>query len=198
MTAAGRPSVLAVLGSVTPPGRLHRALAEALERAPVEASLLDLAELDLGFVGRAGEERPDRERAIAAVSAADAVVFATPVYRGSMTGALKNLFDALPVASLEGKPVATAAMGASDHHFLGADRHLRDVLAFFGALPTPVSAYLTAADFDRGRPGPRAEAQLDALLAGLASLTLALRGADPLGPRPLAATTTAAAASSRR
>lgn len=66
--------------------------------------LLDLAELQLGFVG-----------------AADAVVFATPVYRGSMTGALKNLFDALPVSTLEGKPVRLVAMGASRHHFLGAE-----------------------------------------------------------------------------
>lgn len=186
MTAAGRPSVLAVLGSVTPPGRLHRALAEALERAPVEASLLDLAELDLGFVGRAGEERPDRERAIAAVSAADAVVFATPVYRGSMTGALKNLFDALPVASLEGKPVATAAMGASDHHFLGADRHLRDVLADFGALVTPVTAYLTSADFTDGVPSDAAERDVDGVLAAIDALRPAASALPPL-PAPLEA-----------
>lgn len=191
MTAAERPSILAVLGSVTPPGRLRRALAEALERAPGGIPLLDLAELELGFVGRAGEESGDLERAIAAVEGAEAVVFATPIYRGSMTGALKNLFDAMPVEALAGKPVGLVAMGASDHHFLGADRHLRDVLAFFGALPTPVSVYLTAADFEHGAPSPRAAAALDELLAGVAELARALRGAGRLGPPPLAASTRA-------
>ena len=81
------------------------------------------------------------------MAAADAVVLATPVYRGSLTGVLKNLLDHLPVEALRGTPTAIAAMGASDHHYLGAERHLRDVLAFFGALVTPTAVYLTSADF---------------------------------------------------
>ena len=47
-------------------------------------------------------------------------------------------------------------MGASDHHYLGAERHLRDVLAFFGAIPMPVAVYLNGGDFDDGVPGERA------------------------------------------
>ena len=94
------------------------------------------------------------------------MVFATPVYRGSMTGALKNVFDLLPVPALAAKVVALVAMGASDHHFLGADRHGRDVLTFFGALPMPVSVYLTGADFTDGVPHEQVAATLDELLGG--------------------------------
>jgi FMN reductase len=106
-----------------------------------------------------------------------------------MTGALKNLFDLLPVPALEGKVVALAAMGASDHHFLGAERHLRDVLSFFGALVTPVSVYLTGADFaaSSGIPSERAVAALDELIAGAAALAARTREDTPLGPSPLAA-----------
>ena len=65
---------------------------------------------------------------------ADAVILASPVYRGSFTGALKNLLDHLPIEALTGKPVGIVAMGATNHHYLGVDWHLRDVLAWFGAI----------------------------------------------------------------
>jgi FMN reductase len=161
--------VLVVLGSVTPPGRLRRALEDAISRAErdwdADVELVDLADRD--------------------VTAADALLFATPVYRGSMTGALKNVFDQLPVEALEGKVVALAAMGGSDHHFLGADRHLRDVLSFFGALVIPVSVYLTGADFAEGTPGERAAHALDELLAATDSLAAALADSARPGPSPL-------------
>jgi hypothetical protein len=50
------------------------------------------------------------------------------------------------------KPTGIVSMGATLHHFLGADRHLRDVLAFYGALVAPVSVYLTSSDFVDGVP----------------------------------------------
>lgn len=168
--AAGPPTVLSVLGSATAPGRLHRALGGAAERAGSE--VLDLGAVLLPPAGGSLPEgvRDDSADALAAIAAADAVVFATPVYRGSLTGLLKNLIDLTPVASLQGKPVGIVAMGNSLHHFVGADRHLRDVLAFFGALVTPVSVYLSAADFADGQPSAAADDQLDALYAVLARL----------------------------
>jgi FMN reductase len=170
--------IAAVLGSVTPPGRLHRALREALERGEAEHRLYDLAEHPLPF---AGTSRPDAP-ILDAVASADAVVLATPVYRATYTGVLKNLLDLLPVETLNGKPVAIVAMGATDHHHLGADWHLRAVLAWFGALVAPTSVYLTSADFNAGVPGERAERALDQVLAGLLALT-----PTELGPPPLAA-----------
>jgi FMN reductase len=92
----------------------------------------------------------DTAATLTPTAAADAVLLATPVYRGSMTGTLKNLIDHIPTEAPRGKPVAILAMGASDHHYLGADRHLRDVLSFFGALVCPTACYLSSRDFEDG------------------------------------------------
>jgi FMN reductase len=173
--------IAAVLGSVTPPGRLHRAVTGALARSSAASTLIDLAAHPLPFAGAVKPDSP----ALDAIAAADAVLLATPVYRGTYTGVLKNLLDLLPVEALQGKAVAIAAMGASDHHHLGADWQLRDVLAWFGAVALPTSVYLTSRDFEDGVPAERAERVLDQLLAGL----VAVAGALPaeLGPPPLAA-----------
>lgn len=186
MTAASPPSLAIVLGSATPPGRLHRAIGEAAARArerggPVQ--VIDLAECRIAFAdGRSPNELDDDTAAtIERLAAADSIVLATPVYRGSMTGALKNLLDQMPVAALRGKPTGLVAMGASDHHFLGAERHLRDVLAFFGAVTMPVAVYLRGADFEAGEPTPRCAELLDGLLDGVLALAAALGGPESDG-----------------
>ena len=192
MHAPGPIRLTAVVGSVTPPGRLRRAVAEALGRtvaaglATVE--LIDLADTRIAFA----DGRPlasltdDTPAVVGAIEQADAVMLATPVYRASLTGALKNLLDQVPVPALRGTPTAIVAMGGSDHHYLGAERHLRDVLSFFGAHTLPTAVYLTGRDFTDGVPGDRAAAELDALLAAAVSLAGALHAAPPLGPAPLA------------
>jgi len=167
--------IAAVLGSVTPPGRLHGALEAALRRSAADSVLLDLAEHPLPFAGTAAPDAPILD----AIARADTVLLATPVYRGTYTGALKNLLDLLPVEALRNKPVALVAMGATDHHHLGADWQLRAVLAWFGALVLPTSVYLTAKTHD----GEVAAHALDQLIAGLLALT-----PTELGPPPLAAT----------
>lgn len=183
------PKIVVVLGSVTPPGRLRRALATAIaELEDADAELLDLGEHQVSFAAGTdpSELGDDTGLLVAKIAAADAVLFATPVYRGSLSGSLKNLIDHVPVAALEGKPVGIVAMGASDHHFLGAERHLRDVLSFFGARLAPVAVYLNSADFGPGgAPGERALTALAELLATLAAAAEA--APSPTGPRPLAA-----------
>jgi hypothetical protein len=91
--AADHDAVVAVIGSVTPPGRLRRALAEALDRSPEATSLIDLAERRIAFAdGRPPEALGDDTAAtVAAIAAADAVILATPTYRGSLTGAVRLL-----------------------------------------------------------------------------------------------------------
>ena len=182
-----------VLGSTTPPGRLHRALDEAIERAVgrgADADLFDLGAHSLGFADGtpADDLDDDTATAIEALDSARALIVATPVYRGSMTGSLKNLFDLMPVPALQGKVVGIVAMGASDHHYLGAERHLRDVLAFFGAIAMPVAVYLNGADFTDGVPGERAATALDQLFVATAATAEALRGSVvAYEPAPLAA-----------
>jgi FMN reductase len=182
-----------ILGSTTPPGRMHRALDGAIERAAergTSADLIDIGTLDLGFANGTPPADLDDDTAatIAAIESARAVIFATPIYRGSLSGSLKNLIDLTPVPALQAKVVGIVAMGASDHHFLGAERHLRDVLTFFGAVVMPVAVYLNGTDFTDGVPGERAETVLDQLFAGVAATAAALDGVDAIAePLPLGA-----------
>jgi FMN reductase len=179
-----------LLGSVTPPGRLASAISGAVARAEAaghEAALIDLGTLRLGFAdGRPVEQlTDDTGRLVGAIAGAEAVILSTPVYRGTLTGALKNALDLLPVEALQGKPAGIVAMGATLHHFLGAESHLRDILAWFGALTLPTAVYLSSADFTDGvlNEGP-AEA-LDELFVAAAGLAR-IAGQRSLGPPPLA------------
>jgi FMN reductase len=187
--------LVAILGSVTPPGRLLSALKWTIDdaraaNAGLETQLINLGEQKVAFAdGRRPEQYDDDTAAIVrAVLEAEGVILATPVYRGSFTGALKNLLDHLPIESLAGKPVGIIAMGATNHHFLGADWHLRDVLAWFGALVIPTSVYLTANDFVDGAISETAKQDLKSLTSAAVKLghVTPARG-DFIGPKPLGA-----------
>ena len=186
------PSLLAVVGAVTPPGRLNQAVQLVAELAQARpggtATVLNLADHRVSFADGRPLERyaDDTARVVSAVAAADLVVLASPVYRATFTGALKNLLDLIPVEGLRGKPVGIVAMGASAHHYLGVDWHLRAVLAWFGALVAPTSVYLESGHFKDGQlADPAARAALADLVAGL--FALAGHAGDTLGPPPLAA-----------
>jgi hypothetical protein len=104
--------LLAIVGSVTPPGRLLNATRWLLDsasasRKDLEVDLINLADKKVAFAdGRPPEQYKDDTAAIIeSVRAADGVIIASPVYRGSFTGALKNLLDHLPLESLAAKPV---------------------------------------------------------------------------------------------
>ena len=183
---------LAVVGAVTPPGRLNAAVATAVETAAsrpgVSASLLNLAEQRLSFADGRPPERYDDDTpsVVGRLATADVVLLASPVYRGTFTGALKNLLDLTPIEALRGKPVGIVAMGATLHHYLGVDWHLRAVLGWFGALVPPTSVYLDSSHF---RDGRLADEAARAAVNDLVSALLDLRRADlkSLGPPPLAA-----------
>ena len=87
-----------ILGSTTPPGRMHRAIDGAIERAAARgtsADLIDLGAIDLGFANGTppADLDDDTADAIAAIENAKAVIFATPIYRGSMTGSLPETLE---------------------------------------------------------------------------------------------------------
>ena len=183
--------LVAVVGSVTPPGRLNAAIQSAVEYASaqhdVSAEILNLADYRLSFADGRPLDRfgDDTARVVAQVASADAVLLASPVYRGSFTGALKNLLDLTPLDALRNKPVGIVAMGATLHHYLGVDWHLRAVLAWFGALVAPTSVYLESSHFQDGKLADAgARAALSDLVAALLAMTRCT--GRPLGPPPLA------------
>jgi FMN reductase len=185
--------LLAIMGSVTPPGRLLSATRWLLNNTlaahkGLDSELINLAEKRIAFAdGRPPElYKDDTVSVIRSVQTSDGIIIASPVYRGSITGALKNLLDHLPVESLAAKPVGIVAMGATNHHFLGVDWHLRDILAWFGAIVVPTSVYLVSADFtEELSEGARQD------LTELAEAVIKLTQVAPpagrfLGPTPLA------------
>jgi FMN reductase len=183
--------IVLVVGAATPPGRLNKAvehLASTLT-ARAETDIASLAARRIEICdGRPFEQYDAATRdTVAAIAAAQGVVFAAPVYRASFPGVLKNLLDLLPVEALRDKPVGIVAMGATPHHFLGVDSHLRMVLAWFGALTLPNSVYLTNRDFAEGKlASDSAAADLAALGDAVVTLADAVAG-KTLGPTPLAA-----------
>lgn len=131
-------TLLAIHGTVTRPGRLYQAIEASLSGLDGEATptvdLLHLGDHRISFAD--GRPLPDydddTEAVVNRVMAADMCLIATPVFRASYTGALKNLLDHVPVAGLQGKACGLIVMGATDHHYLSVDTQLRPVLAWFG------------------------------------------------------------------
>ena len=184
-------NLLAIVGAVTPPGRLLAATTAMLEgarstNAEIATHLINLADRKIAFAdGRPPEQYgDDTATSVKQVHDAYAVLIASPVYRGSITGALKNFLDQLPIEALMGKPVGIIAMGATTHHYLGVDWHLRDILAWFGAFVAPTSTYLSSADFVDGKLSSTALAEMVSLAEAVMKLT-SIGGA--IGPKPLAA-----------
>jgi FMN reductase len=98
------------------------------------------------------ERLPQEARsAIRAIEAADALVVATPVYKGSYTGALKHLFDLVRPNALTGKPVLVAATGGSPLHGLVTEHQLRPLFGFFNALTLPTAIFALESDFQNYR-----------------------------------------------
>lgn len=153
--------LLAINGSLTPPPSRTRAIldvalagARAYD-AEVETEVLELRDFALEFCdGRSPDNyNGDTRRALALVAAADAYLVATPIYRGTYTGALKNFFDLIPNDSrygdpLRGKVVGLLASGGSDHHYLSLEHELRPLLGFFGAYSPARAIYANPRDFD--------------------------------------------------
>ena len=185
-------TLVGILGSVTPPGRSLRALettlAAAREFQPgLECIPLNLADYRISFAdGRPPDQYgDDTARVVTQIDRANAVLLFSPVYRGSFSGVLKNLLDHLPVDALRGKPCGIVGVGATPHHYLGVDWHLRDVLAWFGAIVAPVSVYLSSADFPGGMVSEDARQQLADLAIAIMRLQTAIGGVA-FGPAPLA------------
>ena len=190
------PTLLGIHGTVTSPGRLHQALELALEAASAHDSsittgLLHLGDHRISFAdGRPPEAYgDDTQRVLEQVMAADMYLIATPIYRASFTGALKNLLDHIPVEGLMGKACGLIGMGATDHHYLTVDTQLRPVLAWFGAQLVPGQVYLQSQHFQEGKlADPKAIAGLESLGRSVVALHKSLAGGnDSAGPPPLAA-----------
>ncbi|CAM3489030.1 NAD(P)H-dependent FMN reductase [Rouxiella silvae] len=123
--------VISLAGSPRQPSRSSALLAlshQWLTARGVEVvsySLQDFSADDLLF---ANFNSPQLKELIAQLDTADGLLIATPVYKASLSGALKTLLDLLPERALEHKVVLPLATAGSTGHMLAIDYALKPVL----------------------------------------------------------------------
>lgn len=110
----------------------------------------DLADVgtSLGLAQRAGDLAPQGRRIIKELTAADALIIGSPVYKGSYPGLFKHFIDLIEPERLFGKPVLLAATGGGDRHALMVEHQLRPLFGFFMAHSLPTAIYASQRDFN--------------------------------------------------
>lgn len=164
-----------VNGSLSRPSRtrvlldaLQARLAEDVDLDVQVIDLVDLIEADIGTgLYRDSLSEPVRQ-ALETLESADFLIVGSPVFRGSLPGLFKHLFDLVDQQAFEGKPVLLAATGGSPRHALVIDHQLRPLFGFFQALTLPIGVYATPEDIQDGQVASealRARIDLTARLA---------------------------------
>jgi MsuE subfamily FMN reductase len=108
----------------------------------IEVEVINIRDLAMQFCD--GREEPyegDTGELVDKMVRADGLIIGTPMYRGSYTGVLKNVFDVIPNDALVGKPVGWIATGGTDHHYLAIEHELKPVLGGFRAYSIPGAVY---------------------------------------------------------
>ena len=151
--------------------RVH-ARVELVELAPIARAL--------GQSLSRGEAEPAVEQALQTIEAAELLVVAAPVYRGSYPGLFKHLVDFIGLEALVDVPVLLAATGGSERHALVIEHQLRPLFAFFQAQPLGTGAFFTERDFTEGVVTPGgAEQRFDRLVEEAVHALAARRTAQP-------------------
>lgn len=141
--------LLGLSGSVTPRSKTLIAVETAVDFGGdvsplVETETINLNEYDnIQFCdGRDPAAYTGNARIIIdKIIEADALIIGTPIYRGSYTGALKNIFDLIPNDALRGKSVGLVATGGTYHHFLSIEHQLKPLVGYFQAHIVPGAVY---------------------------------------------------------
>ena len=116
---------------------LHEIL-EAMKKInpQITTELIEMKEYDVEFV--TGEPlsfyNDDTWEVISKINAADIVVFGTPIYQASITGALKNLLDHFPVDAFNRKVTRMVTIGGIEKHFLVSEYQLKPILSYLKGL----------------------------------------------------------------
>lgn len=95
------------------------------------------------------------------IAQADALVVATPIYKGALTGALKALLDILPQYALREKIVLPIATGGSIAHLLAMDYSIKPVLSILGSSAILPGIFITDQQYRLADDGHNFELDLD-------------------------------------
>ncbi|MBE9160426.1 NADPH-dependent FMN reductase [Nodosilinea sp. LEGE 06152] len=144
--------VVAIAGSPSHPSRSYAVLEEAqkiLQSLGAELKILLVRDLPAEELLHARFDSAAISAATTQVTAADAVIISTPVYKAAYTGILKAFLDLLPQKALVGKPILPIATGGTLAHLLAIDYALNPVLGVLGAAHILQGVYLVDSQFQR-------------------------------------------------
>jgi FAD reductase [NAD(P)H] len=123
---------------------VEKVLEEVKKHHPeVEVELLDLKQFDVQFCdGRdPSTYTGDTKKVIDIVKEADFYVIGTPIFQGSITGALKNLFDLVPPQDFRHKVMGFVATGGTYQHYLVIENQLKPIAGYLRAYVAPGFVY---------------------------------------------------------
>jgi FMN reductase len=138
--------VVAVCGSLGAQSTTKMALSLALKGAEeygADTRMIALRDYKLVFYGEVDEKDypPDVFRLREEIKESDGIIFGTPEYHGSMSGALKNMFDLMSQEQLEGKIVGLVGVAGGHTGAINSLITLRTIgrNMHFWVLPQEVS-----------------------------------------------------------
>jgi FMN reductase len=145
--------VLVVSASLNPDSRSRRLARIAFEDASAmpdtQVEWLDLRELDMQFCDARPrtEYNADTRRAIRAITEAERILFAFPVYNWTCNAAAKNLVE-LGGNGFEGKRVGLMAAAGGKSSYMAPQTLAQSLILDFRSIVVPRYVYATGADFN--------------------------------------------------
>ena len=147
------PAIVGFSGSVSSPSRT-RVLVEEIARRTAHQydrsfEVIDIGQFfpSLGAARRLSDLDTKARSLVDHLLQAEALVVASPVYKGSYAGLFKHLIDLLEPTAFSGKPVLLAATGGGDRHALIVEHQLRPLFGFFEARTLATGIYASERDF---------------------------------------------------
>jgi FMN reductase len=127
--------------------RLGASVEQQLDSVAIET--IDLREIavDVARSMIAGFPVGEADHAVTAVTQADGLIAATPVFNASYSGLFKSFFDIVDKDSFAGKPVLIAATGGSPRHSMVLDHALRPMFSYLRAVVVPTGVYAASEDW---------------------------------------------------
>lgn len=144
--------IVIISGSINNSSRLYGLIHHSqnkLKQVGNEIHTIDVANLPADDLIHANFNSEHVKSALALVEAADAVIVASPVYKGAYSGVLKTFLDLIPQKGLEGKLLLPLFIGGTIAHLLSIDYALKPVLSALGG--THILGGVYAVDQSVGR-----------------------------------------------
>ncbi|MBK5458103.1 NADPH-dependent FMN reductase [Peribacillus sp. TH27] len=117
----------------------------------VDVELLDLRNYSVSLCdGRdLSSYSDDTKKVVDIVSSADFYIIGTPIFQGSLSGALKNLFDLVHPQILRNKVMGFIATGGTYQHYLVIENQLKPIAGYFRTFVAPGSVYVHTDHFNK-------------------------------------------------